>query len=426
MIQEVEVRGYKALRYARVRLSDFHVLVGPNASGKSTFFDVLLLVRDILLSGVDKAIFGDARFDIPVRAADPLELSWLRQGGPVEIAITANIPEEVGNRLSGAPYRHARYELAINLEHLSISQEALWLIPEDALPAVPLPTERQLSFFPSEEPFPASNIITRQKPKGWRSVVKKTGEEGNDYFQSETTGWNNIFRFGSQWPALRHLPEDEGKFPISIWFKRLLNEGVQRIALNAEAMRASSPAGSSTVYLPDGSNLPWVVQDLEDNAPDHLEDWITHVRTVLGSVRRIETVEKPEDRSRYLRVTYDNDLVAPSWLLSDGTLRFLALTLLAYTRKRPSLILIEEPENGIHPKGIEGIIQSLSSVYGSQVFCATHSPVVLSLVQPKDILCFGRTREGAVDIRSGDHHPRLRNWQSSANLGDLFAAGVLG
>lgn len=419
MIREVEVRGYKALQYARVQLSDFHVLVGPNASGKSTFFDVLLLVRDILLSGVDKAIFGDARFDIPVRAADPLELSWLRQGGPVEIAITASIPEEVGERLGGA-FHFSRYELALDLAQRSIAKEALWLIPHDRLSS-----SRE-----QEDNFPELNsllpVLKRQNPRGWRYAVKRTGEEGNVYFQSETTGWKNPFRFASQWPALRHLPEDESKFPISIWFKRLLNEGVQRIALNAEAMRSSSPAGSPSVYLPDGSNLPWVVQDLEENAPDHLEDWITHVRTVLGSVRRIETVEKPEDRSRYLRVIYDNGLVAPSWLLSDGTLRFLALTLLAYTRKRPSLVLVEEPENGIHPQGIEGIIQSLSSVYGSQVFCATHSPVVLSLVQPKDILCFGRTREGAVDIRAGDKHPRLRNWQSSANLGDLFAAGVLG
>lgn len=428
MIQEVEVRGYKALRYVRVQLSDFHVLVGPNASGKSTFFDVLLLVRDILQSGVDKAIFGDARFDIPVRAAkDPLELTWLRQGGAVEIAITAAIPEEVGVRLGGL-YSYVRYQLAINLAHRSISHEALFLIPRGRLPAFPQPDEEMLSLFPSEQASrQRSVLLSKPKGSGWRVVVTKTGEDGNDYFRSETTGWNNMFRFGPQWPALRHLPEDESKFPVSMWFKSLLSESITTISLNAEVMRLSSSAGGAFVgYHPDGSNLPWVVQDLVENDPEQLQDWITHVRTVLGSVSSIDTAEIPEDRSRYLRVTYDNGLIAPSWLLSDGTLRFLALTLLAYTRKRPSLILIEEPENGIHPKGIEGVIQSLSSVYGSQVFCATHSPVVLSLVQPKNILCFGRTRDGAIDIRAGDQHPRLRNWQSNATLGDLFAAGVLG
>jgi predicted ATPase len=183
--------------------------------------------------------------------------------------------------------------------------------------------------------------------------------------------------------------------------------------------------GAPNVFLPDGSNLPWVVHHLEQHAPERLAAWIEHLKSPLDGLERIETVAREEDRSRYLLVTYANGLRAPSWLLSDGTLRLLALTALAYAPQPPSLLLIEEPENGIHPRGVEAVLQSLSSVYDSQVFCATHSPLVLSLVKPKDLLCFSKSAEGAISITRGDKHPMLQEWRSSVHLGDLFAAGVL-
>lgn len=73
---------------------------------------------------------------------------------------------------------------------------------------------------------------------------------------------------------------------------------------------------------------------------------------------------------------YRNGLQAPSWLVSDGTLRFLALTLLAYLPDPAGPYLIEEPENGIHPRNVETVFESLSSVYDAQVLLATHSPGV--------------------------------------------------
>jgi predicted ATPase len=116
----------------------------------------------------------------------------------------------------------------------------------------------------------------------------------------------------------------------------------------------------------------------------------------------------------------------PSWLISDGTLRLLALTLLAYLPDTSGVFLIEEPENGIHPRAVETVFQSLSSVYDAQVLLATHSPVVLSVAKPEQVLCFARTPDGATDIVRGSEHPRLREWRGETDLGTLFASGVLG
>jgi predicted ATPase len=113
-------------------------------------------------------------------------------------------------------------------------------------------------------------------------------------------------------------------------------------------------------------------------------------------------------------------------MASDGTLRLLALTLPAYLQDFHGVYLIEEPENGIHPRAIETMFQSLSSVYGAQILMATHSPVILSIVDAERILCFAKTMEGATDIVRGNEHPALKEWRGETNLGVLFAGGVLG
>ena len=99
--------------------------------------------------------------------------------------------------------------------------------------------------------------------------------------------------------------------------------------------------------------------------------------------------------------------------------------MLAYLPSADSIYLIEEPGNGIHPSAVEYVYQSLSSARESQILLASHSPVLLSLVNPEDLLCFARTKEGATDIIRGDEHPNLADWQKETDLGTLFAAGVL-
>jgi predicted ATPase len=203
-------------------------------------------------------------------------------------------------------------------------------------------------------------------------------------------------------------------------------EGIHSLVLNSESMRRPAPPGSPREFQPDGSNLPWVIEELRRTNAKAAKRWIAHVRTALPDLESIETIERPEDKHRYLRVVYTNGLAAPSWNVSDGTLRLLALTLIAYLDEPDRVYLIEEPENGVHPQAVETLFQSLSSTFGSQVICATHSPVVLSLAEPRQLQCFAKTLDGVSDIVRGDVHPQLQDWKRSADLGTLFATGVLG
>jgi predicted ATPase len=105
-------------------------------------------------------------------------------------------------------------------------------------------------------------------------------------------------------------------------------------------------------------------------------------------------------------------------------MRILALTLVAYLDDMPPLLVIEEPENSIHPQAIDTIMQSLRSLYDRQVLISTHSPVVLAGGQVTELVITRLDRSGAAAVVRGEDHPRLTAWKGAIDLGSLFATGV--
>ena len=150
------------------------------------------------------------------------------------------------------------------------------------------------------------------------------------------------------------------------------------------------------------------------------------MQTALPDLADITTIERPEDRHCYMVYEYSNGLKLPSWVVSDGTLRLTALTLPAYLAELTGTFLIEEPENGIHPRAVATAYESFSSLYDAQVLLASHSPVLLSEANINEVLCFAHDEQGATDIVLGSDHPALLNWPDKADLGLLLASGVLG
>ena len=420
MITRIQALHYSCLRYVDQEVGPFQLLVGANATGKTTFLDVVSFFGELVTQGVESAVRE--------RSSNPQDLMWKQQTGTFELAIEVAIPDALRFRISQPGFSHVRYEVAVGTEvageGVGLSAEKVWLtLADDG-------RERQPGEFPELRAEPKTILLPKHKSKAQQRLVISKVEGGNDNYTTETEkGYSPSFKQSPKKSALANLPADEASFPVSTWLKAFLTEGIQPFVLNSQLIRKASPPKQGRGFRTDGSNLPWIIEELKQNHRDRFDDWVRHLGTALADLRDIRTVEREDDRHRYLMLRYANGLEIPSWMASDGTLRLLALTLPAYLPGFQGLYLIEEPENGVHPRAAETVFQSLSSVYEAQVLLATHSPVLLSLIKPRDagkVLCFAKAKDGSTDIISGDRHPGLRKWQGDPNLSVLFAGGVLG
>ena len=423
MIGRIQALNFRCLRYVDLGLDRFHVLIGPNASGKSTLFDAIAFLGDLVRDGLEGAVGK--------RTANFQDLVWDRPDGGIgfELAIEVDIPQELRARLPPEKnFTVFRYEIAIrdDGEGSRISSERALLMPPSRNPG----PSSQRSLFP-DPPSPPETILLGRGRAGMRSVVSKS-DQGTDSYYVETAteagrGWVTTIAFGPRRSTLGNLPESPDKFPVATFLKRMLETGVRRVFLDSEAMRRPSPPEyGANGFADDGSNLPWVVKRLRERYDNEYGEWLRHVQTVLTDLMDIRVVVRPEDRHAYLTLQYDTGVEVPSWTASDGTMRLLALTLLAYLPENGEIYLLEEPENGIHPLALEGILDSLWSAYDAQVLTTTHSPALLGLVEPSEVLCFDKNADGATDIVPGNEHPILESWQGSLDKNVLFAKGIIG
>ena len=423
MIRRLQALNFRCLRYVDLQLERFHVLIGPNSSGKSAVLDVIGFFSDLVRDGLEEAVGK--------RTANFQDLVWNRPGGDIgfELAIELDVPEHLRDRLP--PERNFsvfRYEIAIRDDRsgLRISSERGILMPLSEHPRLPV----QQVLFPSR-PSPPSTILLGRDRAGMRSVLSKS-DRGTDSYYVETAssagkGWVTSIAFGPRRSTLGNLPESPEKFPVASFLKGMLEAGVRRLVLNSEAMRTPSPpVYRNPGFADDGSNLPWVIKRLRELNKSDYREWLNHVQTVLDDLEDIRAIVRPEDRHAYLIFRYSTGVEVPSWTVSDGTMRLLALTLLPYFPESRNVWLVEEPENGVHPLALEGILDSLWSAYDAQVLTTTHSAALLGLVNPSDVLCFDKAEDGATDIVRGDQHPILREWQGPLDKSVLFAKGIVG
>jgi len=393
-LRYVRARNYGCLKDAWAYLGGFVVAIGVNASGKTTFLDVPTFVADALQADVTTALLSRARtFE---------EILWFGQGDRFEIVLEFTIPD--GLRTNGVSV--ARYELEVGREEGAGEARVL-----------------SEGLFLKNGVLPMDVIQKERMPRGWRKVLGLSSN-GAAWYRSERTEWKTVFQLGSRKLALSQLQEAKTRFPVALWVRDVLTQGVQRLELASRQMREPASPLLPQKFLLDGSNLPLVVRRFEGDDPQRFRDWVRHVALAIPDLEAIRVVERPEDKHLYLKLRYRGGLELPAWRVSDGTLRLLALTLIAFLDAQDAVYLIEEPENGIHPQALEILYQALSSCYRSQVLVATHSPVFLGIVPPKHFLIFLK-RAGSTRIMPGPEHPVLRDWRHEADLVTLFAAGVL-
>ena len=409
MLTRIEALNFRCLRYVSRSLDPFHVLVGPNASGKTTFFDVVGFVSRLLNDGLEAAI--------EAVTPNPLDLLFGRKGDRFELAINVRLPDNL------LPDAHGiRYELVVHVDrdaYAEIEIETTSLLPSvvdaDESKAVPsTSTEGIPESLHMDVPL-ESQVMTRTLRSA--SFAQEV-ETGHDQVQRRF----HTLSLPQNKSALANLPEDETLFPASLWLKQFLRDGIATLSIDGTRLQRPSPPENKHRFHSGGLSMPWTVLGMSE--ADRAE-WIEHIQTALPDIVGIRPVIRDEDRHCYLMIQYQGLAEIPQWMVSEGTLRLMALTLPAFSGQTHGVLMVEEPENGIHPKAIETVYQALSTVSDSQVLMTTHSPVVVNIAEPADILCFAKNKSGVVSVVRGSEHPSLIDWQHDISLGTLFAAGVL-
>ena len=429
MITRLEAHGYRCFPSLSVDLDRYHVLAGANGAGKTTLLDIPVLIGDMLRrQRIAAAFLERTEKGRAPRATTLTDLLHKGRGDSVAFAFEARLPPDVTEALGEASMArlgrpvptHLRYELRLEVtpRDMRVADEYLFLFTASG----PRPA-------PGSFPQGRSVSGTTLKQSDWQSVIHREGSSLTQFTPESTTQVTDLpaLRVPSGQLALGTVPPDHTLFPAALWFASLLRGGVVFFDPDWEALRRPAPPGHPTRLIPSGENLPWLALDLRQSDPDRFASWVDHVRTALPQVREIEPREREEDHYAYFAVGYNGGYQVTSSGLSDGTLRVFALSILPFLDEQvtPRLLVTEEPENGIHPRAIETVVQSLSMLYDSQVWVSTHSPIVLAHTDLPDILATRLDPDGSVTVIAGDKHPQLRDWQGTLDIGTLFAAGVL-
>ena len=194
-------------------------------------------------------------------------------------------------------------------------------------------------------------------------------------------------------------------------------------------MRKTAEVGDNRRLRGDGANLPAFLYLLKRKYHrEYLR--IRDVVRLIAPFFRDFVLEPDEFNENTIRLEWLHrgvDAYFDTSAMSDGTLRFIALTTLLLQPKelRPDVILLDEPELGLHPMAISRLASMVrTAAVDSQIILATQSPILLDHFDPDDVLVAERSK-GATRFTRLDGSD-LAEWLEEYSLGQLWEKNEIG
>lgn len=362
-IDSVTVKGFKSIASLKVDLRPINVLIGANGSGKSNFVGVFSFLHEI----------REGRLQEYVRKA----------GGAEQLLyFGSKTTQQVEIELLFADNRN-RYTLCLRPtddDNLYVALEAGYTMGGDGW----------------------ESIVFDHPP---HSRVKREAAIGNPHPYAEEFG-EEIRRLLGQW-RIYHLHDTSSSSPV----------------------RKTALLDDNRVLRPDGSNLPAFLYLLQEKYPESY-------RLIRGIVQRVapffdDFFLRPDPlNEETIRLSWkhkNSDQYFGASALSDGSLRFIVLAtlLLQSDGFLPSVIVVDEPELGLHPYAIS-LLSSLvkQASVKTQVILSTQSSLLLDHFEPEDVLVAQRSG-GATQLTRLDSS-QLESWLEDYSLGQLWEKNEIG
>jgi predicted ATPase len=194
-------------------------------------------------------------------------------------------------------------------------------------------------------------------------------------------------------------------------------------------LRQSAKIEDNSFLRGDGSNLPAFLYMLKKTYPTNYEMIVKTVKRVAPFFRDFNLTTHAV-RPEFIRLNWTHsreDAFFGPESLSDGSIRFIALATLFLQppHLRPSLILLDEPELGLHPYALS-VLASLiksASVY-TQVIVSTQSALLLDNFDPEDVIVADQVDQATVLQRLDAE--KYSNWLDTYSLGQLWEKAEFG
>ena len=348
-IESLRVRNYRALRDVELKgITPLSVFLGPNGSGKSTLFDVFAFLAECFTIGLRPAWEKRGRFkELRTRGSDgPIEFELKYRESPKAPLIT--------------------YHLTIDEDTKGPCVKTEWLQWRRGSRGRSF---RFLNFREGNGHVTAGEIPDEED--------KQINEQFNDLLTLA------VSRFGQS----MHDPR------VSALYRFITDWHFSH--LSADVTRGNSDPSPQERLSETGDNLPNVIQHLKEQYPERLEKILSILSDWVPCLEKVDTELLMDGRLllQIKDVPFEESISAE--FASDGMLKMLSFLTLLYAPEPPQLIGIEEPENYLHPRLLNGLVEEYSEASGlSQLMITTHSPYFVNGLHAEEVWALYRDEQG--------------------------------
>ncbi len=410
MLTRLYVTGFKNLVDTEIRFGPFTCIAGLNGVGKSNIFDAIHFLAQLAdRPFVEAALATRGGTDIG-------DLFTVGGEGKMRFDCDILIPSQ-GIDDFHQPAEASQTFLNYSLE-LSLVRE------EGGIPRIRL-THEKLVYIPRRE---ARKRLGFSHAGAWRDSVVKTSQRRAPFIDMEGDGEKRLVRLSSDKMKDESKSKRGGGRPTDFLANNLPRtalSGAQNadeartavlvrremrswriLQLEPSALRRPDELQAPASMAVDGEHLPATLYKIARSGDENrvYAELANRLSELVDDVHGIRVDRDDARRLLRLMMIDRGGVELPASSLSDGTLRFVALSVLEQDSDTTGLICLEEPENGIHPERMDAIVELLSDMaidpgvpVGNdnplrQVIVSTHSPVVAARARP-DELVFADTRD---------------------------------
>ncbi|MBY8821871.1 AAA family ATPase [Sphingomonas colocasiae] len=426
MITRIEIDGFKTFRMFSADLKPFVAVVGPNATGKSNLFDALKFLSRLAQVDVRQAM-QELR-------GEPEELFRQTPSGnetimafAIEVLLPARGVDDFGASFE-TPAQRLRYEISIEMREdphgIFVTHEDCRVIRAEDDKMV-FKTPEKISRSGRKTPF-----LETEKDTQGRSRVFTIRQDG--VAESGTSKRGNPLQLPAaeaSRSALSTIATSEFRHLYAL--KKLI-AGPQFLEINPSEARRANDRFEDKRLRSNASNLAASLSEIQrlsatENRPTGaIADISADLALLIPQVRSVRLLDDTKNREYAFEVQIRDGTSFSSRVISDGTIRLLALLAVVDDPNRQGILCFEEPENGVHEGRIPDLITLLREATEIQdedgdyfqVLLNTHSPAVMRTLNPDEVLFADMVRSMSADGEDSQVRTRMRRIAPSKGLFD--------